>query len=144
EVLCDARQVDGRWSNYARVTLPAGVSSPRAVRVGKMDAQGGPADHSEVGDLVRLRLLRFAAYGGVDAGSGPEREASVSDDGNVRVSVHYELYDGIPAMSKWITVHNGTTRDVVVNKFSAEELAVVEQVSWVESEGASIPTPQYL
>src|SRR5690606_27756626 len=37
EVLCDARQVDGRWSNYARVTLPAGVSSPRAVRVGKMD-----------------------------------------------------------------------------------------------------------
>ena len=25
---------------------------------------------------------------------------------SVRVAVHYELYDGVPVMSKWLTVHN--------------------------------------
>src|SRR5690606_31454522 len=26
----------------------------------------------------------------------------------VTISVHYELYDGIPVLSKWITVRNGS------------------------------------
>ena len=47
-------------------------------------------------------------------------------DARVRVSVHYELYDGIPLFSKWITVHNGSDEPIEVDRFRAEELSVVE------------------
>lgn len=60
---------------------------------------------------------------------------------NLRVSVHYELYDGLPCYSKWITVSNGTDKVVRVDKFSSEVLAVVERTSEVDelSEGRTPP-----
>ncbi|MDG1890970.1 MAG: alpha-galactosidase [Verrucomicrobiota bacterium] len=62
-----------------------------------------------------------------------------------RVSVYYELYDGIPAMSKWITVQNLGKHPLMIDRFTSEELALVEHANWVESrEGVTIPRPQYL
>ncbi len=60
---------------------------------------------------------------------------------NLRVSVHYELYDGLPCYSKWITVSNGKDKVVRVDKFSSEVLAVVERTSEVDelSEGRTPP-----
>ena len=60
---------------------------------------------------------------------------------NLRVSVHYELYDGLPCYSKWITVSNGTDKVVRVDKFSSEVLAFVERTSEVDelSEGRTPP-----
>lgn len=59
----------------------------------------------------------------------------------IRVSVHYELYDGLPVYSKWITVSNGTDKVVRVDKFSSEVLAVVERSSEVDElvEGRTPP-----
>ena len=48
------------------------------------------------------------------------------------VQVHYEIYDGIPAISKWITVQNTTDKPVRLNKFICEILAVVEGESVVD------------
>lgn len=63
----------------------------------------------------------------------------------VRVSVHYEMYDGVPVMSKWLTVHNGTDRPILVDRFTLEELAVVEHANWVEHrEGVALPRPANL
>jgi hypothetical protein len=50
----------------------------------------------------------------------------------IRVSVHYELYDGIPCYCKWITVHNDSSRAVRVDRFSSEVLAVVERTAEVD------------
>ena len=60
---------------------------------------------------------------------------------DVRVSVHYELYDGLPCYSKWITVTNGTGKVVRVDRFSSELLAVVERTSEVDelNEGRTPP-----
>lgn len=60
---------------------------------------------------------------------------------NLRVSVHYELYDGLPCYAKWITLSNGTDQVVRVDKFSSEVLAVVERTSEVDelSEGRLPP-----
>lgn len=60
---------------------------------------------------------------------------------DIRVSVHYELYDGLPCYSKWITIANGTDKPVRVDRFSSEVLAVVERTSEVDelSEGATPP-----
>jgi hypothetical protein len=54
------------------------------------------------------------------------------DERALRVSVHYELYDGLPAWSKWITLSNGTDRPVRVDRFSSEVLAIVERTSEVD------------
>ncbi|MEM9659449.1 MAG: hypothetical protein AAF961_13910, partial [Planctomycetota bacterium] len=72
------------------------------------------------------------------------------DDGDsqpppVGVSVHYELYDGVPVFCKWIVVHNQGDEEVLVDRFRAEELAVVEQASWVEArDGVDLPVPDSL
>ncbi len=61
------------------------------------------------------------------------------------VSVHYELYDGVPVMSKWITVHNRGESPITVDRYTSEELAVVEHSNRIESRpGAPIPHPGYL
>lgn len=60
---------------------------------------------------------------------------------SVRVSVHYELYDGLPCYSKWLTVSNGTDKTVRVDRFSSEVLAVVERTAEVDelSDGRTPP-----
>jgi len=49
----------------------------------------------------------------------------------VRVEVHYELYDGIPLLSKWLVIHNGSDEPVRLNRFIVEVLGVVEAESHV-------------
>ncbi len=36
---------------------------------------------------------------------------------NLIVSVHYELYDGIPALCKWLSVQNGTNVPITIKSF---------------------------
>lgn len=59
----------------------------------------------------------------------------------VSVTVHYEMYDGLPCYSKWITVSNGTDRVVRLDSFASDLLAAVERVSEVDelSEGRLPP-----
>jgi hypothetical protein len=50
----------------------------------------------------------------------------------VEAAVHYEMYDGIPLMAKWISVHNGSARKVELNRFTSELLALVDYESTVD------------
>lgn len=61
----------------------------------------------------------------------------------VRISVHYELYDGIPCYSKWMTVSNGTASAVTLNRFSSEVLAAVERVSEVDELSVGLMPPNF-
>ncbi|MBI5095357.1 MAG: alpha-galactosidase [Candidatus Hydrogenedentes bacterium] len=51
----------------------------------------------------------------------------------VTVSVHFELYDGIPVLAKWISVKNDGPKPVQLNTFISEIIAAVESESVVES-----------
>ena len=63
----------------------------------------------------------------------------------VALSVHYELYDGVPVLSKWIEIVNNSDESWRIGGFTAERLAIVEEESWVElGEGVSYPTPSAL
>ncbi len=63
----------------------------------------------------------------------------------VTLSVHYELYDGIPLFSKWITIDNQSSQQIQLDSFVSEQLAIVEEVSWVETrDGVEIPPPTCL
>ncbi len=50
----------------------------------------------------------------------------------VAVTVHYELYDGIPLIGKWLSVVNTGPGPVRIDRFKAEILASVEPASYVE------------
>jgi len=71
--------------------------------------------------------------------------AEEADKPGIRVGVHYELYDGVPVTSKWITVHNPTEKTITVDRFTSEILAVIEHANWVEKrEGVPLPRPDVL
>jgi hypothetical protein len=59
------------------------------------------------------------------------------DRKGIAVLVHYEMYDGIPLLAKWLEVRNGSERPIKVDKFTSEILAAVEYESQVESAGAA-------
>ena len=68
-----------------------------------------------------LRLtLHFAAP------AAPARYHGVS------VDVNYEMYEGLPALCKWLTVRNGSDHEITLTSFTNEMLAVVEAESSVE------------
>jgi len=49
------------------------------------------------------------------------------------VSIHYEMYEGIPVLAKWITISNETANEVVLDAVESEILAVNEQEKhWLE------------
>ena len=50
----------------------------------------------------------------------------------VKVELHYELYDGAPILGKWMNVFNESDKPVTLNKFTLEELAMVEYDSKVD------------
>lgn len=61
------------------------------------------------------------------------------------VEVHYELYDDLPAFSKWLVVRNKGDQARDLQRLRVEELAVVEHSNWVEARaGVRQPAPQCL
>ena len=50
----------------------------------------------------------------------------------LNLSIHYEMYQGIPLLAKWLTIHNGGEKPVRLNTFTSEILAAVEYESMVE------------
>ncbi len=58
----------------------------------------------------------------------------------ISVLVHYEMFDGLPLLSKWLSVVNESEKSITLNAFTSEILAVVEGSSAVESiEGMRLP-----
>jgi len=45
---------------------------------------------------------------------------------DISVKIHYELFDGLPLLSKWLTIENQSSKTIRLNKFISENLAVIE------------------
>lgn len=136
--VADAAQEKPRFHRLFEVSHNGSV--PTAVRVGKTDRSGGASDEiSPNAEWGRCRITQVRAFGLFDAAKA-KGELGVRPK-DIRVSVHYELYDGLPVYSKWITLSNGTDKVVRVDKFSSEVLAVVERSSEVDElvEGRTPP-----
>ena len=57
--------------------------------------------------------------------------------GAVTIEVHYELYDGLPVIAKWLTVRNDSPKPVTLNSLTVEQLAFVEPESIVDGAPAN-------
>jgi len=92
---------------------------------------------------VSLRMDYQLAEAALDrhvSDTPPSAEGYLRD---LRVSVHYELYDGIPLLAKWLTLHNRSAQAICIDRFSNEILALVEPASSVESRrGWELPNVQ--
>jgi hypothetical protein len=47
------------------------------------------------------------------------------------VIIHYEMYDGIPLICKWLSVINNSGKDIIITSFTSEILALAEEESAV-------------
>ncbi|SFB52260.1 alpha-amylase family protein [Algoriphagus aquimarinus] len=115
----------------------AKIAAPKAeitkMRIGKTDARGGFEDSPNAGERTRSKIIQAKILGDPD----PNKVAMVRDLvaylTQVKVLVHYEMYDGIPLISKWIEVKNDSKELVTVNRFKSEILAFAEEESAVDS-----------
>src|SRR5208283_413955 len=57
--------------------------------------------------------------------------------GGIKVEVHYELYDGLPILAKWLAIRNGSPKPVMLNSLTVEQLAFVEPESIVDGAPAN-------
>ena len=74
--------------------------------------------------------------------SGKETSETKTMPQPLEVVVHYILYDGVPAFSKWMTVTNQGDQPVNLDHFESEILAVIPREDPVETrEGVSIHEP---
>ncbi len=55
----------------------------------------------------------------------------------VAVEVHYEIYDGLPLVAKWLTVSNESSEPVTLDALIVEQLALVEPESIVDGTAAN-------
>ncbi|MGA2554654.1 MAG: hypothetical protein ABSG04_00060 [Verrucomicrobiota bacterium] len=60
-----------------------------------------------------------------------------ADLGALKVELHYELYDGLPLLAKWLTLRNDSPKPIVLNCLVVEQLAVVEAESVVNGPPAN-------
>jgi hypothetical protein len=141
----DARQAPEPWAALHSVDLGEKAGAPTAVRVGKMDKSGGGSDFATPGELGRMKVISFSAWGAMNPNALGEIAQKIRQVQDIGVSVHYEIYDGVPSFSKWITVHNGTGETIDVQRFTSEILTVVEQENQVEMrEGNPLRRPDSL
>ena len=59
----------------------------------------------------------------------PQKDITFLKD--IIVNIHYEIYDGIPLICKWLTVQNNSDKKITINRFISEILAAVEAESSV-------------
>lgn len=123
--------------------LPAVQDSPTHVRIGKMDKAGGAQAHADPGPVGRCKLEGYSAHTPLDEAAlrlVQENDVRMG----VRVSIRYELYDGIPLIGKRVTVRNAGQEAFELDHLTTEILAVVETTNWVERrDDAIIPTPDH-
>ena len=120
------------WTQAGSTTI-APDDKPLFVRLGKMDGKGGNTDSPIKGEQGRCHFEAFQMLGAI-----PEAVKSAGNEQlgylkGIEVEVHYELYDGMPLISKWIKVLNHSPREVRINTFKSEILAVTESESIVDS-----------
>ena len=122
KIICSYSYDEKAWIELGKVELPANATS-QAVKIGKMDVASKNGEDKLLGDAGRCRVDYVKAMGAL---TKSKKQTEFDYLKNVCVNVHYEIYDGIPMISKWISVDNQSNRSVLLNSYKSEILAVTE------------------
>lgn len=122
KMICSKSEDGETFSGNMELAL---ASMPTHLRVGKTDAKGGGNENSNKGAIGRSKIDRVVMLGAPNMQS-----ASLNFLADLEVQIHYEVYDGLPLMSKWVSIKNNAKEEILVNNVKSEHLAATE----VESE----------
>ena len=144
QVSFEATQDGAPFQTIATQPFPG---SPKSLRIGKVGrgGKGGDYDGKDINrNLIRCHLLEVSVRGREAASPTATRSDLPA------IAVHYELYDGIPLFSKWISVTHHGEQAITINRIISEELKLAEVESsvnttpntekynlWVETDMAS-------
>ncbi len=126
KVFCEAKPKEGIWKTFHVIDFEEPVNDPVAVRIGKLGKNAEGEDHQFPGELVRLKMNEFTAYSRLDSNELDKIKSELNDLKKLVISVNYELYDGIPAISKWITIHNNSATPVQLDHIISEYLGITD------------------
>ncbi len=111
----------GEAAPFALIAVVACAKAPTALRVGKVGMNGSGTDAGGDQTAIRCHIQQVIFRGAEKAAA-----ASAARTDLPQVEVHYEIYDGIPLMQKWLVVKNTGKETIRVNRFTAEELRLAE------------------
>ena len=114
------------WKVYHTLEFEQQVEDPIAVRIGKLGRNAEGVDHEFSGEMVRLKMNEFAAFTRLDSDELNKIESRIKELEKLLISVNYELYDGIPLMSKWVEVKNNAAVVVTVDNIVSEYLGITD------------------
>ncbi len=126
KVYCEAKPKEGKWKTYQTIDFKADVPDPISVRIGKLGKNASGEDNNFPGELVRLKINEFSAYGKLDEREIQKINSKLRDLQKLAITVNYELYDDIPVMSKWIVVKNNSAEKVKVDQIISEYLGIAD------------------
>jgi hypothetical protein len=112
-------------------------SDPRAF------APDGPPRIGAIAERFPWRRTRAAAPEAVWPPAGKHVEIPCKR-GELLVTVHLELYDGLPLFAHWLELKNGGQQPVEIDSFTSLRLPIVEAESRVEPERLGIRLPNLL
>lgn len=123
-VILEAAQGMADITQLATADFP---SAPTQLRIGKVGQGGAGQDYPGVqaGPPIRCHVSEVVLRGAEPA------QVGIARTDLPEVDVHYEIYDGLPLLSKWIVVRNTTRKPVRLNAFVSEELRLAEVESSV-------------
>ena len=122
--ICEASQDGSHFKQIGKLPCP---QAPTALRVGKAGRAGQGVDYETAASepLVRCHISHVAIREAESAGSEPRSDLP-------EIDLHYTIYDGIPLMEKWLTIHNRSNTPVRINKTVVESLKITENESSTE------------
>lgn len=112
--------------------VPTDNSPIASLQVGKMDQKAGAGDFITSGERGRSHINQVRILGELQENAKQEKLDRLKYLKDLQVKVFYEMYDGIPLLSKWIEVVNNSEQKIVVDHFKSEILALVEAESAVD------------
>jgi hypothetical protein len=124
ELIASVSTDEKQWQEVGRTDT--GGMRPQKVRVGKTDGRGDHSDGMVKGERSRSLVETFSVLGDLKTDNRSVAAKQYEYLKNIKVSVHYSLYDGIPLLSKWISIINSNSIPVRLNSFTSEILAAVE------------------
>jgi len=125
-VICEASLDEKTFERIGVAALP---KTPSLLRVGKVGKGGRGQDYEKPTGEPKHSHLHSLVLRAAPAQAAPQPPRTDLPE----VTVHYEIYDGLPLFSKWLTVQNTTKNVVRINAFVSEELRLAEVESAVEN-----------